>query len=204
MITDEIVERVAREASIADGQNPDKLSHNSFAWWRHYVPVARAALSAALSVEQPTPQQHVKTLEWVEGSFISDDDDNGPLEGVPVEIKTWSAGPYRIIRQRHEDGLFILEGLANGCGSMHPLLEQAQAAAEDDLEHRHIRFQNHAGRIALDRLVLRRKEKIGDTGVTLGSIIDYVSALEAEIARRHSEAERPSKAKACPITRQAI
>lgn len=134
----------------------------------------------------PSPQTHVKTLEWVEGSFISDDDDNGPLEGVPVEIKTWSAGPYRIIRQRHEDGLFILEGLANGCGSMHPLLKQAQAAAEDDLEHRHIRFQNHAGRIALDRLVLRRKEKIGDTGVTLGSIIDYVSALEAEIARRHA------------------
>lgn len=53
MVTDEMVEKAARRMAVADGQNPDKLSHNSFEWWRHYVPMARAALEAALSADEP-------------------------------------------------------------------------------------------------------------------------------------------------------
>lgn len=41
----------------------------------------------------------------------------------------------------------------------------------------------HHGKAALHRLSLRRTEKVGDTGVTLGSILDYVASLESEIDR---------------------
>lgn len=41
----------------------------------------------------------------------------------------------------------------------------------------------HPGKAALHRLTLRRMEKIGDTGVTLGCILDYVASLEKEIDR---------------------
>jgi hypothetical protein len=39
----------------------------------------------------------------------------------------------------------------------------------------------HPGKAALHRLALRRTEKVGDTGVTLGSILEYVASLETEI-----------------------
>lgn len=38
------VEAVARAICLGDGMSPDKLSHNSFEWWRHYVPHVRAAI----------------------------------------------------------------------------------------------------------------------------------------------------------------
>lgn len=53
MQIEELVEAAARRMAVADGQNPDKLSHNSFEWWRHYVPMARAAIEAALSAAEP-------------------------------------------------------------------------------------------------------------------------------------------------------
>ncbi|WP_439604728.1 hypothetical protein [Shinella sp.] len=46
----------------------------------------------------------------------------------------------------------------------------------------------HHGKAALHRLTLRRTEKVGDTGVTLGSIIDYVTSLEGEVERLHAAA----------------
>jgi hypothetical protein len=52
-ISDEMVEKAARRMAVADGKNPDKLSHNSFEWWRHYVPMARAVLEPALSAAEP-------------------------------------------------------------------------------------------------------------------------------------------------------
>lgn len=39
----------------------------------------------------------------------------------------------------------------------------------------------HPGKAALHRLTLLRTEKIGETGIALGSILDYVATLEAEI-----------------------
>lgn len=53
MQIEELVEAAARRMAVADGQNPDKLSHNSFEWWRHYVPMARAAIEATLSAAEP-------------------------------------------------------------------------------------------------------------------------------------------------------
>ncbi len=46
MAENEDVERVARAIAVQDGKNPDAMSHNSFHWWRHYVPQARAAIAA--------------------------------------------------------------------------------------------------------------------------------------------------------------
>jgi hypothetical protein len=46
----------------------------------------------------------------------------------------------------------------------------------------------HHGKVALHRLALRRTEKVGDTGVTLGSIIDYVTSLEGETGRLQAAA----------------
>ena len=43
--TTDKVEQVAREMAKRDGKDPDALSHNSFQWWRHFVPQARASLS---------------------------------------------------------------------------------------------------------------------------------------------------------------
>lgn len=56
-ISDEMVEKAARRMAVADGKNPDKLSHNSFEWWRHYVPMARAVLEPALSAAEPVAWQ---------------------------------------------------------------------------------------------------------------------------------------------------
>lgn len=57
MQIEELVEAAARRMAVADGQNPDKLSHNSFEWWRHYVPMARAAIEATLSAAEPVAWQ---------------------------------------------------------------------------------------------------------------------------------------------------
>lgn len=46
MTRKDTVEMVARAIAKADGKNPDQRSHNSFAWWRHYVPHARDAIEA--------------------------------------------------------------------------------------------------------------------------------------------------------------
>lgn len=55
-----------------------------------------------------TAQVRVKPLEWALGSYVSKDDDGGPLEGVPVKLAAWRAKGYTIIRQRHQSGLWIL------------------------------------------------------------------------------------------------
>ena len=47
------VEAVARAIAKADGKDPDALSHNSFQWWRHYVPQARAAIAAMSAAANP-------------------------------------------------------------------------------------------------------------------------------------------------------
>lgn len=41
----------------------------------------------------------------------------------------------------------------------------------------------HPGKAALHRLSLLRTEKVGETGIALGSILDYVATLETEIDR---------------------
>lgn len=41
----------------------------------------------------------------------------------------------------------------------------------------------HPGKAALHRLTLLRTEKVGETGIALGSILDYVATLETEIDR---------------------
>lgn len=41
----------------------------------------------------------------------------------------------------------------------------------------------HHGKAALHRLTLLRTEKVGETGIALGSILDYVASLETEIER---------------------
>lgn len=38
------VERAARVIAKIEGKDPDALSHNSFHWWRHYAPHARAVI----------------------------------------------------------------------------------------------------------------------------------------------------------------
>ncbi|SFB52061.1 hypothetical protein SAMN03159496_04596 [Rhizobium sp. NFR07] len=50
-----MIERAARAIATEDGKNPDELSHNSFQWWRHYVPHARAALEA---MREPSTALH--------------------------------------------------------------------------------------------------------------------------------------------------
>jgi uncharacterized Zn finger protein (UPF0148 family) len=52
--TPDCVERVARIIAENEGKNPDAMSHNSFSWWRHYVPHARAVL--ALRTVTPAPE----------------------------------------------------------------------------------------------------------------------------------------------------
>lgn len=44
----------------------------------------------------------------------------------------------------------------------------------------------HPGKAALHRLAILRTEKVGETGVSLGSILDYVASLEAEIEQFRS------------------
>lgn len=87
----------------------------------------------------PSPQSNVlslKPLEWVEGTYVSTDDDGGPMDGIPVSLKAWRAGPYTIIRQRYEDGLFLLRGKSDGIGLAVALLETAKAGAQADYEAR--------------------------------------------------------------------
>ena len=73
MQIEELVEAAARRMAVADGQNPDKLSHNSFEWWRHYVPMARAAIEATLSAAEPVVYVSRKSLEQLnaEGSHVA-------------------------------------------------------------------------------------------------------------------------------------
>lgn len=91
MVTDKMVEKAARRMAVADGQNPDKLSHNSFEWWRHYVPMARAALEAALSAAEPVVGE------------VTHEDICNTHEGGPCNCD-WSAADED---EPHPDGIAV-------------------------------------------------------------------------------------------------
>lgn len=77
------VEAVARAICLGDGMSPEKLSHNSFEWWRHYVPHARAAIRyfAALT---PDPAVNVGALEYSDEKFTREELDRSFPDGVPL------------------------------------------------------------------------------------------------------------------------
>ena len=78
----------------------------------------------------------VKPLEWVEGTYTTTDDDNGPMEGRQIRLWAWRADIYTIIRQRGPDGLYVLRNKSDGIGAVVPTLEAAKAAAQADYERR--------------------------------------------------------------------
>ena len=63
MVTDEMVEKAAQGMAVADGHNPDNLLHNSLEGWRHYTPMARAALESVFSVEKPETKRPTAILQ---------------------------------------------------------------------------------------------------------------------------------------------
>lgn len=97
--------------------------------------IIQAYLSASGMVLVPR-EATTGTLAWEKGTYVSTDDDNGPMEGIPVELKAWRAGPYTIIRQRSKDGLFLLRGHSSGLGLMASRLSEAKAAAQEDYDAR--------------------------------------------------------------------
>ena len=71
-------------------------------------------------------------LQWIQGSVISTDDDNGPLEGIAHSLRAWSAGCYTILQQRGPHGRFILKGTMDGYGHVLPTLDAAKEKAAQD------------------------------------------------------------------------
>ncbi len=82
MQIEELVEAAARRMAVVDGQNPDKLSHNSFEWWRHYVPMARAALQTALSAAEPETNNAGSECEPLEKGCTFDPNDDPKTENI--------------------------------------------------------------------------------------------------------------------------
>lgn len=102
------------------------FDHAAYAW--DVVTEEAAECIATLEVRLPG----MKTLKWRQGAYITTDDDNGPMEGIPRRLHAWRAGPYTIIRQRGEDGLFILRGLSKVGPSVFPDISRAKDAARAD------------------------------------------------------------------------
>lgn len=76
------VERAARLIAVCEGKDPDKLSHNSFAWWRHYVPHAHAVNASS----QAEIERLRTALEFYRDGFqFHTDPRRAGLEWKPTE-----------------------------------------------------------------------------------------------------------------------
>ena len=119
--------------SIWQDQPSPALDGTEYSIWQDQP---SPALDTTEYIRADLARPKVKPLEWVEGTYITTDDDNGPMEGRQIGLWAWRTDIYTIIRQRGPDGLYVLRNKSDGIGVVVSTLEDAKAVAQDDYERR--------------------------------------------------------------------
>ena len=113
---------------ISAGDNISGKAHETIVHQRSTI----ARLESELTARESAGEVKVKPLVWEEAPHMTTDDDGGPRQGIPHNLRSWVAGPYTIIRQKHPSGLFIVRGLDGIKPNVFPHLKQAMKAAQSD------------------------------------------------------------------------